>query len=459
MNARRKWILPGVLAAATLGKIVLALNTFGTNDVYRNELFMIWSRELGAGLYAAAWDFNHPGFIIHWLQFLGFLEDATGLPFSFWFRVHAVPADVGIVWLTWKILGRRVEEASYFRALVMLAGAPVLFLVSGFHGNTDSLMIFFVLLSVYCAQQGRSTEAGLAFGAAMCFKIVPIVALPAMLLYQDSHRRRALFCAGAAAVALAGWAPFWVQDPAGIVRQVFGYKSYYGHWGVSYLASRVAPGALNALLQQFGTYVPLVAVAAAAFWMNVPTRRAPLYEQVGLSFFLFLGLSPAFGVQYLVWLTPWVVGLGSAPAAVFFATSGVFLLLVYNYWSEGLPWYLADSNRVGDYQPHLDYFQVLCWLSILMLAWMAWKQIRLPSWTLRLLQRPAFALLLIVVLGLPAEHRLVRDQKRNRVDGRDAARTIRANTYLELAGILQRMGRPERAAWAGAASVALRTQN
>ncbi|KAF0247582.1 MAG: hypothetical protein FD167_3022, partial [bacterium] len=43
-----------------------------------------------------------------------------------------------------------------------------------------------------------------------------------------------------------------------------------------------------------------------------------------------MSLSPGFGVQYLVWLTPWIVSLGLGATGIFFLTSGLFLFLVYN---------------------------------------------------------------------------------------------------------------------------------
>jgi hypothetical protein len=94
-------------------------------------------------------------------------------------------------------------------------------------------------------------------------------------------------------------------------------------------------------------------------------------------FFLFLAATSGFGVQYLAWLVPWAVGLGVAPAALYYATSGIFLFLVYDYWSQGMPWFIADSIRVGDYYfAGLDYFQILCWLSVVALAWTAWRQMK-----------------------------------------------------------------------------------
>jgi hypothetical protein len=71
---------------------------------------------------------------------------------------------------------------------------------------------------------------------------------------------------------------------------------------------------------------------------------------------LFLAASNGFGMQYLAWLVFWNV-LGLFSVVFFQLASGVFLLLAYNCWSGGFPWYLADSYYVGDFTGHLDYFK------------------------------------------------------------------------------------------------------
>src|ERR1019366_7283898 len=54
---------------------------------------------------------------------------------------------------------------------------------------------------------------------------------------------------------------------------------------------------------------------------------------------------------------------------------GCFLFAVYNYWSQGIRWYLADSNRMGAYSGRFDYLQLLCWLSVVAVCWIAWKSV------------------------------------------------------------------------------------
>jgi hypothetical protein len=262
-----------------------------------------------------------------------------------------------------------------------MAAAPASILISGFHGQNDSVMIFFLLLAIYLVERQQTVAGGAAFGLSMCVKVVPVIAIPALLFYQFGRRKWVAFFAAAGAVMAMAWFPFLIYDFRAVLRDLFGYKSGLGHWGLSYLAyqlSLISPIGVRlcAVIEKFGSLLLLGAIGALSWWMNRSTAKPPLYSQVGLVLFLFLAGTNGFGVQYLAWLVPFAVGLGAAPAALYYATSGIFLFLVYDYWSQGMPWYLADSIKVGDYYfAGLDYFHILCWLSVVALAWTAWKQI------------------------------------------------------------------------------------
>ena len=178
--------------------------------------------------------------MIHVLHALSWLAAITGLPFAFWLRLPAIVADAANLWLVWKLLGERVREQSIFWALVLLAAAPTLILISGFHGNTDSAVMFFVLLSVYLVEKDASPWlAGAALGLAHCVKVFPLIAAPAILLYLSGWSRRIKFCAAAALVILVAWSPFVYQDPRVILAQCLRIPQLLWHVGV-FLSSGLA---------------------------------------------------------------------------------------------------------------------------------------------------------------------------------------------------------------------------
>ena len=75
-SARRA--LAGVAALAMLIKILLALKTYGTNDVYVYDQFSVWTRYLGVLLYRMDPTFNHPPSMIYVLHLLSWMTVRDG---------------------------------------------------------------------------------------------------------------------------------------------------------------------------------------------------------------------------------------------------------------------------------------------------------------------------------------------------------------------------------------------
>jgi Dolichyl-phosphate-mannose-protein mannosyltransferase len=358
-------------------KLLLALRTYGSNDVLYWEWFLDRLRQAGGvGLYHSADPandakiFNHPPFMIHLLRLMQALASATGIAFPFWLRLPAIVADLGATVLVWRLLAPRLGRDVSPGALVLLAAAPPAIMISGFHGNTDPLMICCVLLSVYLVERRRPAWlAGAAFGMAMNVKVVPLIFAAAILLYLPDVRERLAYLTAAALVFLAGSLPYLIQDPVFIARRVFGYGSFAGDWGLTRLLASLPPGyeGLGAAYAHRGRFAVLAVVVAVSFWLNRSPHKPPLFLQCGLVAYLFMALSPGFGVQYLAWLVPWVVGLGLGPALLYYAASGAFLVLVYTYWSQGFPWYLADSGQVGAWPDYASNAGLLCWAVVVVI--------------------------------------------------------------------------------------------
>ena len=75
----RRWKV-AILSAAALAflfKTLLALNTWGTNDVYAWERFAHWSALFGSRLYAIDPAFNHPPSMIHALSAMTWLASTS----------------------------------------------------------------------------------------------------------------------------------------------------------------------------------------------------------------------------------------------------------------------------------------------------------------------------------------------------------------------------------------------
>jgi hypothetical protein len=246
-------------------------------------------------------------------------------------------------------------------------------MVSGFHGNNDPMMIFFVLLSVYLIEKGeRLWLAGVVLGLALNVKVAPLIFAPAIFFYLSGTRRRIEFFGTAAATFFVGSLPYLVMDSV-VVKNVFGYSSLYGQWGWTAMLKRwywEAPRYLNppynvigihATFAAVGKWVMLATIVAASFWINRRRRvKPPLMLQCGLVVTLFLFLTSGFGIQYLAWLVPWVIALDLWPIIVWYTAAGLYQLTGYTCWAYRTlsPAYCEDD---------FFYITLLCWCSLIVL--------------------------------------------------------------------------------------------
>jgi len=335
-------ILAGVVAL--LLKLLLAASTGGTNDVHTWEHDLATLRTAGfAELYrsgvAHRQAFIHPPAVLHGLRVLGALQDLTGLPLRFWLRAADAFADAGTLALLWRMFGGGVP--------LLVALSPISILISGFHGNTDPIMMFFLVAAVFFAQRGNPGCAGLAFGLACSVKLISLIFAPAILLCLPGFRSRCQWL-GASAVIWTGLSmPYLAQEPVLIVKSMLGYGSATGLWGLSLLSALTGAGRIY---DPAAKWIALV-IASCLPCVIRETAKRPLFKQCGLIALAFLFLSPGFGLQYLVWAVPWTVSFDRRSMIAYHAVTGIFALTVYfaaaQNTATGIYVDLLNANHFG----------------------------------------------------------------------------------------------------------------
>ena len=128
-------------------KLVIAARTYGTEDILTWTRFAEGVNVKGpVGVYSIDFRpvtdtiYNHPPLMGWYLRIANILS-RHGIPLRFTIRAISSAADVVTALVSFEILRGR---ASLLRATVsgvLIPGSPVLFLISGYHGNTDPLFI------------------------------------------------------------------------------------------------------------------------------------------------------------------------------------------------------------------------------------------------------------------------------------------------------------------------------
>ncbi len=420
---------PVIVAAAIafIIKALLATQTIGTNDALCMKMFADVSQQIGGiGVYQKLVWWNLPPMLLHVLPVFSMLDSGLGIPAYVAYRFLSIFADVGSLVLVYQIL-KHLNKLS-IPILLLFALSPVSIMVSGFHGNSDPIMVFFILLSVYLINIKQETLyktlpslinkflteyeinnyhlAGIAMALALGVKTVPVILLPCIIFYLPNLRRRLEYCIALASFWTFASLPFIFQDPIQIYKNTLGYNSFYGAWGLSRILNTYFPYHwTNVFFSTKGKFLVILIIVIVSLWLNFAGKRPALFFQIGLIFSLFLAISPGFNVHYLVWLTPWVVGLGLSATVFYYLTAGVFLFLAYNWWCAGLPWYIASTD-IGTYGSTIISYELLCWASVTVLVlvyfiyMMVEKYSTLAGYVQILYQKNAIVVIAVVLISL-----------------------------------------------------------
>jgi len=384
-STRRARLLVIIVGLVVLiPKLLIASRTYGTEDIHTWTdfaqgvarrgpvgIYEIDFRQLTGGLY------NHPPLMGYYLEVVNKLAQ-WGVPLRVTIRAVSSVADMVSGLLVFEILRRRQSLEQSTLAAALITASPILFLISGYHGNTDPVFMMLVLLGCFLVLDGRTVLfGGAALALALGVKIVPIVILPVIAVYLLRHRRDLILRAAAGfLITLAvTWGPALVLEWNALKQNVLGYSGISERpWGLVRFANYLGlPWAADFMAGPGKNALVLACALAPA--ILVWQRAILVMESVALSLVAFLVFSPAFGVQYLAWAVAAACLLDVWSASFYSVLGGILLFQIYDRWNHGLPWSkMAPGLRFTPYETALG---ALVWLSlVVVLARGTWLAVR-----------------------------------------------------------------------------------
>ncbi len=386
----RTGLIIAVAALAAVIKILIALTTLGTNDVVA---FYEFARAIEThGLtwtYEHSILFNHPPLIGYLLRGLIWLAhqpsvQQLGISFPFLLRLPGIAADFCVVLALLSLIREYpAKHRPPTWALLLFAASPVSVMVAGFHGNTDPILVLFLVLASIGAVRRHPVLCGVFLALSCQVKIVPLLLLPIFFFYWTQQRGALRFLFSFAASSLVFCLEPLLASPVSFARNVLGYGSFWGIWGLTYCLrmtglhdfSKVSFVDLSPIQQLIMTMLK-VAIVLAIFvlaWRRRNLSPPELLASIGYAWLIFFVLSPGIAAQYLVWLAPFVLLLSPTFYAVLVAGSSIFLFALYSLSSGGFPWYFAHATtKLNLISAH---WAVVPWLTLagglIALAWKA----------------------------------------------------------------------------------------
>jgi hypothetical protein len=270
-------------------------------------------------------------------------------------------------------------------ALVLFAASPVSMLVDGFHGNLDSNMVFaLVLAGCACTPvPGRNAGAGrwnwlvcaVCLAVACQVKVVGLLLAPVFWFFWMHRGRGWQFFIGTAVLVLLGWLPGFLANPMAFLSHVVAYGSVWGMWGFTFLLrltgyepfQEIAWSGLSRSQILVGHALKLVIVSAVMFasWRNRKGGVETLFSTIAFCWAVFFAFAPGLGVQYLLWIAPFLL-VWNARWYVGITVLSTLVLVPYYHISCGgrFPWWRAFTWNFAPYYPYL----VILWAGFLACA-------------------------------------------------------------------------------------------
>jgi hypothetical protein len=377
---------------ALTAKIYCSYTTFGTTDSLTFMRFGQYIHEHGLiAQYRETPSFNHTPLVGKFVEAAyAIAYDMADDPakngadkrfFAYFLRLAPILADVCAVGALLWWHARRGWPPAW--ALALFAASPVAFMVSGFHGNVDSIMAMLLLLAGLACAEERPSLCGLFFGLSCNVKILPVLLAPAFFFFWLHRGRPCSFAWPVVVTVLVGWSYPLFHIPLIFLKNVLGYSSVFGVWGITYLLRLTGIAgfsevtwidgtpAQNAVITGLKLFV--IAAVLVVSWLRRRTPASEIFTTLALVWSIFFVFAPGFGAQYLAWLAPALLMASPRWYAALTVSSSIALFAFYTAICKGLPWFVGFtvSPTIPQWAPWL----LLPWLTLAAYLWASRSQL------------------------------------------------------------------------------------
>ena len=225
-----------LVVLGTAARVVWAFSSFGIPFDIR-----LWQAVADVPLsdvYELGEFFYPPGFL-PFAELADAIADRTSLPFHGLVQLPSIVADAGLAVLVFVVLRARSGERTALTGGALVALGPSFAIISGYHGQLDSLAI--LPAAVGCALwvagvPRRALWAGLLIGLGACVKPIPLFCVLALLPAVRDRREAVTLVVAAVAVPLVALAPWLLADASTTIDALTENHGVPGFLGLSTFA-------------------------------------------------------------------------------------------------------------------------------------------------------------------------------------------------------------------------------
>lgn len=253
----------------------------------------------GISIYPEHAYLHYPYFpvFIYILALAGYLSQFL-VPHMVTVKIFIILFDLGIVYLLSR-MGKHYRP----NIALLYALSPIAILVTSFHGQFDSMALFFILMALILNQQKKESYSIIALGTAIALKT-----WPAILVFTFFQRLRnkwnVLWIALVPAISVVVYTSIFKATIWDIIHPILNYSGVQQPlWGISFAIHQLF-GEVDPILLQSLHQVFLFMLSVYILFFSKKQTLEKTILRILLFFFAFTIHS---GIQWFLWLIPFLL--------------------------------------------------------------------------------------------------------------------------------------------------------
>jgi len=243
---------------------------------------------------------HHPYFPFYlYLEALAiFLNNQFGINYVFFLKFVNLIFDLGIIYLIYLLSNKKLKPAFFYSL------NPISILIFFFHGQSDVIPIFFILLSVYLLKQKKELSSIFSYSFAVLTKTWPILFfIP--FLKQIKNKKFLIFLFFFPTISIITYRLIFGKNLVDIIKTPLTYRSLFSFWGLGKLIHFIFfPNQDQPPIYLQKIFLVIFLIIFLVYSLKINHKNLIIYLFDLLLFFYIFTVG--FAIQYLSWLIPFL---------------------------------------------------------------------------------------------------------------------------------------------------------
>ncbi|KKP73836.1 MAG: hypothetical protein UR68_C0002G0059, partial [Candidatus Roizmanbacteria bacterium GW2011_GWA2_35_19] len=229
--------------------------------------------------------------------------------------------------------------------------------VTSFHGQFDSMPIFFLLLSIFLMKTKRELFSIFVYSFSILTKTWPILF---MFIFFKYLRKKIniLFIFFFPVISIIIYSFLFHTSINRIILTVVKYQGLYGIWGVTQFLSFFTR---RFIVQKIITLAFIIGFTLFILKYN----NKNIFQKFLISFLFFFSFTSGFSIQYLSWIIPFLIITNSKLSLSIIIQSTIYLLSHYIAWvafpnTDIFPGYIKIIQNITGFALWFSFIKAWC---------------------------------------------------------------------------------------------------